>query len=79
MCNVRIDPFVGGVAVTRIAATVEAQAGKEVGIPCGLPRAWSNDPIRKDASQGNARAVVNKGVDGHVESAGSIGSWCSPA
>ena len=31
MCNVRIDPFVGGVAVTRIAAaTVEAQAGKEV-------------------------------------------------
>ena len=65
ICNVRVDPFVGGMVVTRIAAAaVEAQAGKEVRIPCGLPRAWSNDAIRKDASHGNSRAVVNKGVDG---------------
>ena len=67
MCNVRVDPFVGGIIVTKIAAaTAEAQAGKEVRIPCGLPRAWSNDAIRKDAAQGNSRAVVNKGVDGLI-------------
>ena len=51
--------------MTRIAAaTVEAQAGKEVGVPCSLPRAGSNDAISKDALHGNSRTVVNKGVDG---------------
>ena len=65
ICNFRVDPFVGGMVVTRIAAaTVEAQAGKEVRVPCGLPRAWSNDAISKDALHGNSRTVVNKGVDG---------------
>ena len=65
MCDVRIDPVVGGVAVTWVAATtVESQAGKEVRIPCHLPRAGSNDPISKDAAKGNARTVVNKGIGG---------------
>ena len=65
MCNIRIEPIVGGVAVTRIAAaTVETQTGKEVRVTCSLPRAGSNDTIGEDASQGNARAIVNEGVDG---------------
>ena len=37
VCNVRIDTFVGGVIVSRIAAArVEAQAGEEVRISCSL-------------------------------------------
>ena len=64
MCNVLIDPLVGSVAVSRIAAAaVEAQAGKVVIISCGLPRAGSNDTVREDAAKRNSRTVANKGVD----------------
>ena len=63
--DVRVDPFVGGMGVTRIAAaTVEARAGEEIRVPCSLPRAWSNDAVCKDALQGSSRTVVNKSVDG---------------
>ena len=51
--------------MTRIAAaTVEAQAGEEIQVPSGLPRAWSNEAVCKDALQGVSRTIVNKGVDG---------------
>ena len=65
MCDVRIDPVVGVVAVTWVAApAVEAQAGKELRIPFSLPRARSNDTIGKDAAKGNAGAIVDEGVGG---------------
>ena len=67
MCDVRVDPVVGAVAVTWVAApAVEAQAGKVLRItfPFTFPRARSNDTISKDAAKGNARANVNEGVGG---------------
>ena len=65
MCDVRIDPVVGAVAVTWVAApAVETQAGKEIRIPFTFPRARSNDTIGKDAAKGNARAIVDEGVGG---------------
>ena len=51
--------------MTRIAAaTIEAKAGKEVGVSGVLPRARSNDAVSEDPLHRNARTVVNKGVDG---------------
>ena len=65
MCDVRIDPVVGAVAVTWVAApAVETQAGKEIRIPFTFPRARSNDTIGKDAAKGNAGAIVDEGVGG---------------
>ena len=67
MCNVRIDPIVGVVAVSWVAAAaVEAQAGEVFRIVITLtsPRAGSNDPISEDSAKGNARAIVNEGVGG---------------
>ena len=71
--NVRVDPFVGGMVVTRIAAaTVEAQAGKEVGVPCSLPRAWSNDAISKDALHGNKSCSCYPGLEVISEGSGLL-------
>ena len=67
MCDVRIDPIVGVVAVTWVAAAaVEAQTGKVLRITASItfPRARANDTISKDAAKGNARAIVNEGVGG---------------
>ena len=67
MCNVRIDPIVGGVAVTWVAAAaVEAQAGDvfRIVITFTFPRAGANDPISEDSAKGNSRAIVNEGGGG---------------
>ena len=67
MCDVRIDPIVGVVAVTWVAAAaVEAQTGKvlRIAVSITFPRARANDTISKDAAKGNARAIVNEGVGG---------------
>ena len=65
MCDVRIDPIVGIVAVTRIAASaVKAKAGKvfRIAFTFPFPRARSNDAISENAAKGNARAIVDEGV-----------------
>ena len=69
MCDIRIDPIVGVVAVAWVAApAVETQAGKEIRIsftlPFTFPRARSNDTVGEDTAKGNARAIVDEGVGG---------------
>ena len=67
MCDVRIDSIVRVVTVTRIAAAaIEAQAEKifRFVVAITFPRARSNDTIGKDATKGNARAIVNESVGG---------------
>ena len=47
--NVRVDPVVFKVAMTRIATpAVESQAGKEIGFTSMFPGAGSNDTVSKD-------------------------------
>ena len=47
--NVRVDPVVFKVAMTRITTpAVESQAGKEIGFTSMFPGAGSNDTVSKD-------------------------------
>ena len=61
-CHV-IDPVVGVVAVTRVATSaIETKAGK-IASTFTFPRARTNDTISEDAATGNARAIVDEGVE----------------